>query len=145
MIRQTGVWAAAGLAAGVIAIAGAAGAADLEVTLDGLRDEGGVIRAYLWKGPEAFPDLKGALHTTQFSSRPGRAVLAFSDLEPGDYALLVFHDADNDGILDRFLGMIPTEGWAFSNQPVLTGRPDFSDVAVRVDDPGTAITLRMSY
>ncbi len=142
---RTGVWTAAVLAAGMIADTGSAMGADLEVTVDGLRDKGGSVRAYLWKGPDGFPGLEGAVHTTRFSSRPGRAVLAFSDLAPGDYAVLVFHDEDDDGTLDRFLGMIPTEGWAYSNDPKLSGPPEFRDAAVRIDAPGTAITLRMSY
>ncbi|WP_198409171.1 DUF2141 domain-containing protein [Magnetospira sp. QH-2] len=133
------------LVAGMVGVSVESRAADLEVVINGLRDHGGTVRAFIWKGEEDFRDYAKATHSTRFNSRPGRAVLAFSGLEPGQYAIMVYHDEDNDQELDRFLGMIPTEGWALSNNPKITGRPAFEDAAVTIEDPGAQIVVRMVY
>jgi len=41
--------------------------------------------------------------------------LEVSDLEPGDYAIAVFHDLNQNGYLDTNWAGIPTEPYAFSN------------------------------
>ncbi|GAB6054397.1 hypothetical protein JCM17960_32170 [Magnetospira thiophila] len=145
MNRLIRVCAAAVLATGIGMTTGSAKAADLEVIINGLRDHGGTVRAFLWKSSEDFRHFDKAVQSTRFKSRPGRAVLAYAGLEPGQYALMVFHDEDNDGQLNRFLGMIPTEGWALSNNPKISGPSAFEDAVVNIDDPGAQIVVRMVY
>jgi len=58
---------------------------------------------------------------------------------------MAYHDENGDGALDRFLGMIPTEGYGLSNNPEVTGPPAFEDSAFALPDGGGAITVTMRY
>lgn len=52
----------------------------------------------------------------------------FSHLEPGQYALKIFHDVDEDGALDTNLMGIPSEPVAFSNNaPMRFGPASWAD------------------
>lgn len=73
----------------------------------------------------------------QFSGEPdkdGAYTATFSSVPEGEYAVVVVHDENNNGTLDRgFLGL-GGESYAFSNgaRP-LFGWPDFDDAAFKVD------------
>lgn len=60
--------------------------------------------------------------------KDGRATLTFAAVAPGSYALVVFHDRNNNGTIDHnFLG-IPNESLGFSNGYAMTltsGLPTF--------------------
>ena len=60
------------------------------------------------------------------------------------YAALAYHDEDGNGILNKRFGMIPTEGYALSNDPEVIGPPSFesSDFEVLGD---ADINLTMRY
>lgn len=43
------------------------------------------------------------------------AKFIFTDVPDGIYAVSCFHDEDDDGVFDMYLGMFPTENYASSN------------------------------
>ena len=54
--------------------------------------------------------------------------IRIAGLAPGQYALLVIHDENRNGKLDKMLGM-PREGFGFSRNPALRmGPPYYGDV-----------------
>lgn len=134
------------LALSVLLVTGApAAAAELRVSVNGLRSADGVVRLALYDRPELFPE-KGEGLKIAVPARQGEVEAVFDGLAPGRYALALFHDEDGDDEFDRgFLG-IPKEGYAFSNdaRPFL-GPPSFDKAAVEVGEGGAAITIRMVY
>ena len=70
------------------------------------------------------------------------------DLRPGPYAIMLYHDENGNGRLDRggLLGM-PTEGYAFSNNaPVRFGPPSFDAMKVELKaKAGLRTSVRMRY
>ena len=66
----------------------------------------------------------GALYKGTFGKiEHGKSEAVFTDIPHGTYAISVFHDEDNDGELDTFLG-IPTEDTGSSNNaPANFGPP----------------------
>jgi uncharacterized protein (DUF2141 family) len=66
----------------------------------------------------------------------------FVDLPDGEYAVVVVHDANDNGKLDRgFLGF-GGESYGYSNQAhSWFGRPDFEDAKFTVDQPGTLVEI----
>lgn len=66
-------------------------------------------------------------------------------LPPGEYALAVCHDEDNDGTCNQNFFGIPTEGFAFSNnfRPKLTV-PKFDDVKFTVVQD-TNLNIKLLY
>ncbi len=100
---------------------------DIEVTVDGLKSDDGQLSVGLYIDAETFPD-----HGKEYIGRhvmitQNRAVITFKKLSPQDYALALYHDANNNGRLDKdFLG-IPTEAYSFSNgATALFGSPSFN-------------------
>jgi len=59
--------------------------------------------------------------------------------------VMAYHDEDGNGELNRFLGMIPKEGWGLSNNPKVSGKPAFKDAAITLPESGTALTLKLNY
>jgi uncharacterized protein (DUF2141 family) len=59
--------------------------------------------------------------------------------------VVVYHDQDGDGEMDRFLGMIPTEGYGLSRNPEVTGPPAFADSAFDLPAAGAELAIEMRY
>jgi uncharacterized protein (DUF2141 family) len=121
----------------------AAEAATLTVTLDGAKTGGGPLTVLLFDQADGFP------RESRASSRhvlpQGQTTLALNGLKPGQYAVLAYHDEDGNGEMNRFLGMIPREGWGLSNNPAVSGKPVFKDAAIDVPENGRAVTLHLKY
>lgn len=75
-------------------------------------------------------------------SEDGSFETRFVGLPDGDYAVVVVHDANDNGKLDSgFLGF-GGESYGYSNQvnPLFT-RPDFEDVKISVTVPNTIVEV----
>lgn len=120
-----------------------AGAATLTVTLDGVRPGGGPLTVLLFDRAADFP--REARASARHVLPAGTHTLALDGLKPGEYAVMAYHDEDGNGELNRFLGMIPREGWGLSNNPKVSGKPAFKDAAVALPASGAALTLKLNY
>lgn len=75
----------------------------------------------------------------------GEVVLTFTDVAPGDYAVMVMHDINDNGRFDMG-AMGPLDGWAFSNgDGPMTGMPSFAEHRFTVTADGAELTERMHY
>lgn len=103
------------VAAALAAAAGPGYGADLIVEVSGIRDAEGSIEIGVFDSPAGFP-FKGS-EPIGVSVRADLPVVAhrFRGLEPGRYAVAVFHDRDGDGRLDKTLVGRPKEPYGFSN------------------------------
>ena len=66
----------------------------------------------------------------------------FANLEAGDYAVMLFHDANSNGELDSNMLGIPSEGYGFSNNVGRFGKPDFEEAMFTVTGE-TAIEINL--
>ena len=123
-----------------------AAAAELQVEVTGLRSGDGAVHLAVFATPAAFPRSEAMLAEAIVRAKAAGVHWVFAGLEPGTYALAVYHDENENREFDRgFLG-IPLEGFGFSNDAqVFFGPPDFADAAVTVPGKGTRITIRMTY
>ncbi len=120
-------------------------AADLVVTLDGVAHAKGGLRIGLYDKPETFRKEDRSVAVLTAAATPGRASVRFENLAPGRYAVMAYHDEDGDGGLDRFMGMIPTEGYALSNDPEVSGPPAFEECAFELPADGREIVVSLRY
>jgi uncharacterized protein (DUF2141 family) len=128
------------MAVAVPFMGGAAGApaqgASLKIDVSGLRNYKGHVVLYLWPDTEdrgKFPDpskvqLRDERNTDQPCDFPRVSICrriidslqdltvsyTFTDVPPGDYAVFVFHDENNNGILDTGLLKRPLEARGYS-------------------------------
>ena len=117
------------------------------MTVTGVRSAQGVVRACMTDDPERFPKCRGDATSHRAVVDPqGTIRLKFEDVTPGRYAIALLHDENNNGMADRALGMLPTEGFGFSRDaPVRIGPPAFGDAAFEVAAQPLRQTIRMRY
>lgn len=109
--------------------------ATLEVRVDHPPATGAVV-AWVFDSPNTFVDLRDPVRTVVFPER-GATPGLIMDLPAGEYALVVFHDANSNGTLDKnFIG-IPREWLGFSNRYWPEGPPTFARAAFRLEENET--------
>lgn len=126
------------------AVAAPAFAEDVTVTLTGVEARGGQLMAVL-NTQATF--MRGADYTaTASGDAAGTVTLTFHDVAPGEYSLMVMHDANGNGSFDMSPSGMPAEGFAFSSkgQPLM-GPPTFQGLKFTVTADGAAITEPMTY
>ena len=135
-------------AALALVLAGPTVAADLTVTVTGVRNADGLVQVCLFDRPNGFPDCSGdrSAQRKQAPAAPGEVRVRFEGVGPGVYAVTVFHDEKRTGRIEtNFLG-IPRSGLGASNDPQPRfGAPSFQDAAFTMPDRAAAIRLRMQY
>ena len=123
-----------------------AAAADLVVRIEGIVPVGGTVRLGLFDSAEGFAARREGVRASRNLpvAADGVVETTFVDLAPGRWAVTAHHDVDDDRELDRFLGLLPSEGVALSNDPPLVPAPGFDDIALAVRGERTVV-LRMVY
>ena len=132
-------------ALGLALLACPAAAVDLHVSVTGVAHANGSVHIALYDGAATFRDEDAARATASLPATAGTVAADFSDLAPGTYALIVYHDENGNGRMDRFLGMIPTEGYGLSNDPEVSGPPRFEDSAFTVEGDRVAVSVPLNY
>ncbi|MEO1080371.1 MAG: DUF2141 domain-containing protein [Pseudomonadota bacterium] len=117
-----------------LACASSARAADLTVAIQGMSERTGTLYWSLFDSAKDFEGDGPAVFAAQARVADGELRTTIHGLPAGRYAVKLFHDANNNGELDRNLVGIPTEGYGFSNNAGRRGPPRFEDAAVTVDD-----------
>ncbi|BAZ10193.1 hypothetical protein NIES4071_20070 [Calothrix sp. NIES-4071] len=88
----------------------------LTVRVDGFKSQKGQVCLTVFSTSKGFPDngkRASLAQCTKIAATP--QTVTFPNLKPGNYAIAVIHDTNNDGALNRNVLGIPTEGFGFSN------------------------------
>lgn len=125
----------------------AANTTQVVIEVTNLRNRDGVVRACMTRDSARFPRCQDAAQGYRTVVPAGQAAtLRFANVAPGTYAIALLHDENDNGKADRVLGMMPREGFGFSNDaPVNMGPPSFSDAAIEVGARELHQTIRMRY
>lgn len=123
----------------------AAHAADLDVSVSGVRSTDGQVKLMLFDHAEGFRKEDKARQDLVLPAVAGEMRSVFHDLPAGQYAILVFHDENGNGKLDLRFGMFPKEGYGLSNNPKVTGPPSFADSAFDLPAGGRSIEIKLNY
>lgn len=125
-------------------MASAAMAADVTVTLTGVQARGGKVLVSLQSGDE-FMKPMGRFGSIAGGDSAGDETVVVHNVPPGDYAVMVLHDADGDMQMAHQADGKPKEGWGMSGQWARGHRPTFSEVKITVPAGGAAVTVPMVY
>lgn len=124
----------------LLSSAAAGHAADLSIEVDGARGDGGSVKVALFDRADRF--LKRPLHSASAPAKQGGATFEFKDLAAGDYAVAVYHDANDNGKLDQNMMGIPVEAAGFSNDALGNmGPPAFEAARINLPAAGAAIRV----
>jgi uncharacterized protein (DUF2141 family) len=117
----------------------------LTVSVEGLRDHKGSLLFCLTRRTAQFLECDrdpGAVHG---SVAADVGTLDFQHVAPGEWALLMIHDSNGNGKLDKRFG-IPREGFGFSGNPVIRfGPPSADDVRFAVPAGASRQQVKMRY
>jgi uncharacterized protein (DUF2141 family) len=104
----------------------------IHVAIDGFRTDKGQVICSLYSSAEGFPkNDKEAIAHSKSPITDRHANCDFSGIQPGTYAVSVFHDENSNGRLDTNLIGIPREGVGASNNAKgHFGPPKFHDASV---------------
>lgn len=132
--------------AGLLLVSATGPGTTVKVTVDGLRNTRGMIRACLTASPRAFPDCsKDQAARSMSVAAANGAVLEFTGVPAGRYAVSLLHDENANGRMDKVL-MMPREGYGFSRDaPVRFGPPPFRAAAFDVAGGAVGIRIHMRY
>lgn len=115
---------------------------DLTVSVSGIKNNTGSLTAELYNSKEKF--LKTSFKTVSSVIKSNSASLTFTGIPKGEYTVLIYHDENKNGKLDKnFIGM-PKEPVACSNNAKgFMGPPKYDDAkfTVSVD---TKLNIKMT-
>ncbi len=73
----------------------------------------------------------------------GVASVVFSDLEPNTYAVVSFHDVNNNGKMDFESNGMPLEDYGISNNVISYGPPQFEDAKFELKDKDLTFEIKL--
>lgn len=118
---------------------------DLTITVTDLKSNSGVIRLAMYDNEKAFPEEGDKAYKTAIAEiKGGKAVIEFKNVDHGTYAIAAFHDANNDGVMNKNAFGIPKEGYGFSNNAMGNfAAPSFSAASFKVDENNTTHQFKL--
>ena len=131
--------------AALLLAAAPAPSAQIEVSIERLRNRRGQVHVCLTRNSSHFPNCAGDPAALKRSVPAGTASVRFDGVQPGAYAISLFHDENANGKFDTFAG-IPREGFGFSRNPAVRfGAPRFRQVVIDLAPGFARQTVRMQY
>lgn len=122
------------------------GEAGIIVTITNLETAKGEVRCALFRGAEGFPrePERAAFRVVgTIEGEVGHCV--FAGIPPGPAAITVIHDENNNKKLDMRMGLIPSEGIGWSNNPkVRFGPPSFEQARFAVGAAPISMAIQLN-
>lgn len=142
---RAGVLMLTGVAASLAAAPVQAG--EVVITVTDLRSTKGVVRACMTTRADIFPKcIKDPNAHRVVVPAAQKLEIRFTGVKPGQYAIALLHDENNNGKADRAMGMMPKEGYGFSRDaPVNMAPPKFKDAVFTLAEGINRFTIKMRY
>lgn len=118
--------------------------ANLEVVIKNVKTPQGTVMVGLFTSADEF--LKKTAIGKVVKATGNEVTVVFENLKPGDYAVSVIHDENENGELDsNFIG-IPKEGFAFGNNAMgAFGPPTFDKAKIKLANVSVKQVIEMKY
>ena len=118
---------------------------DLQVSVSAVASAKGWIEFALYRNPDTFAKVGTTYRLSRADAQKGMVSYTFKDLEAGKYAVVVYHDVNQNKICDKNFFGVPTEGYAFSNnvRPNLSV-PSFEDCSFKFQQDRN-VSIKMVY
>ena len=120
-------------------------ASDLTVTVESIAKTQGTIVLGLFDEASYDGDGDGAVNGANLKVEGNDVTVTFEGLEPGEYAVKLYHDVNDDGEMNTNPFGMPTEPFAFSNDAKGRFGPAKWDAAkFSVSADGTVHTIKLN-
>ena len=91
---------------------------------------------------DTFMKTKG-IQNSKAEIKDGKVKVTFKDVVPGEYAVMVLHDENDNNRMDFESNGMPKESYGMSNNPMLFGPPTFSDATFKVTNENIDMIIRL--
>ena len=116
----------------------------LEIHVNNIKSKKGSIQFGLFATEADF--LNKPIEKKVIKSTGKDVTVVFENLQPGDYALSVVHDENENGELDSNALGIPKEGFAFGNNALGSfGPPSFEKAKITIADQDVKQEIKLKY
>ncbi|WP_431121943.1 DUF2141 domain-containing protein [Flagellimonas flava] len=110
----------------MVSIGSGQSTATIKVRIQDIESDEGMLRVGLYDSAQNW--LEKTFKSKSSTIMDGKCELVFDDVPYGEYAISVYHDENNNGKMDKYLGFYPKENYACSNQaPAKYGPPEWKD------------------
>jgi uncharacterized protein (DUF2141 family) len=119
----------------------------IHVHISGIRNHAGTVKAVLYgPDPKSFLVKGKKTDREREPAQEGTMTLCVAAPVVGKYAVVVYHDENDNHKFDRNWIGLPTEGFGVSNNPSLfLAPPTFEDSSFDVNGEVTHINIEMKY
>ena len=119
-------------------MAGSPSKSDLNLVIKGVDDIKGSMYIAVFDNEESFPDFGKQLVEKVLPVDAKTLNFTFKNLPNDDYAVAIFHDKNNNGVLDKNAFGFPLEPYGFSrNARARFSAPAFNDAKIELNGDET--------
>ena len=116
--------------------------AQLKITVANIKKDSGTILIALYNSKDKFPNTNEAYKEGRVKVKNKQAVFIFEGLAPGEYAVALFHDQNDNNKLDKSDLGLPKEPYGFSNDAkAMFGPPSFNKAKFNYNGKGLEIVV----
>ncbi len=113
----------------------------LSIEINNIKSPEGMVWIGIYESEQSFLVKEKAIVEGIAIKEKGKVTISVPGLRYGEYAVAVFHDENNNGVMDRNLLGIPSEPFAFSKPPKSKWRlPKFDEVRFRFQHSGQKLS-----
>ncbi|UZD24119.1 DUF2141 domain-containing protein [Algoriphagus halophytocola] len=111
----------------------------IEINIQDLSSDKGIIQVLVFDQEKGWPEsVDDAWMALGIPIKNGVAKKTIPDVPEGNYAITVFHDEDEDGLIRKNKVGYPLDDFGFSNNPsLLFGVPSFTKCSEKVESGST--------
>ncbi|WP_347174469.1 DUF2141 domain-containing protein [Polaribacter uvawellassae] len=111
----------------------------ITVTIDNVPSDNGTVNYALYNKDNF---MKEPVQTQSSSPKGKKSKVVFTNIEPGNYAIICFHDANSNKKMDFQSNGMPIESYGMSNNPMSFGPPNFDEAQFEVSDKDVTLEIR---
>lgn len=134
-------------------------ASELRISVDGIRSQHGSVLIGLYDSFSSFNRAIALSDKDGFLNDPNRfaavalranaamkSAVVFTNLAPGQYAIILFHDENGNGKLDKNAFGVPTEPYGFSNNAQgFLGPPAFEKAMMQIGTSNKDVHIALVF
>lgn len=113
----------------------------ITVTIENIKNNNGKVLFSL-HSKDTFMKGPGIMNT-ESKIVDGKVVITFKDVKPGEYAIMILHDENENNRMDFESNGMPKEDYGMSNNPMSYGPPNYTDA--KFNFSGEALDLKIRF
>lgn len=118
---------------------------EIRLTVNNVKQNAGLMTAELFRNdPDGFLNKKGRLFRVRYAARAPFTQICLNAPEPGQWAVVVYHDKNANRKFDKGAFGLPIEPFGVSGNPKFRlAPPEISDALFEVAESGASVEIRL--